>query len=67
MADNVSQYETEADTMMIPVKKLFFPPMLILVLFVLFLPGRPAEAQESDARFLLFYSNDMRAELEPCG
>ncbi len=53
--------------MMIPVKKLFFPPMLILVLFVLFLPGRPAEAQESDARFLLFYSNDMRAELEPCG
>ncbi len=38
-----------------------------LVLLALFCLTGHVQAQTTDEHFLLIYSNDVRAELEPCG
>ena len=42
-------------------------PLILLVLLAILLPANQVDAETKDTRLLLFYSNDVRAELEPCG
>jgi len=53
--------------MMMPAKTFLFFSMAVLVLLALLLPGKLVQARTPNTHFLLFYSNDVRAELEPCG
>jgi len=52
---------------MIIQKSDFFPALLLLVLLSILIPTGNTRAQQAEHHFLLLYSNDMRAELEPCG
>lgn len=43
--------------------KTTIPEIILLFFLLLLVPGRSAQAGE----FMLFYANDVRGEMEPCG